>query len=1164
MNPEATSAVMLRAMRRRSREPWSIAICQLEACPFMSGRRGIFQHAYRRLVAAPGTCVVMLWLAAVAAPFVAELLTPSSICARSLPRKLLFKPAHSRIPIGFDRHRIDVKFLDGFTTVLDTEEISGRLGRGGHLSPGAAEVFARVRSMGGRWRQASGMDRRVLQDLRAKAEQSLGRGIADLAAFYTLDLPPAVDAARVMDALNELPEVELASPANLRTPPPAVPDFVPLQVYLGRTTGGLDAEFAWTVPGGTGEGVTICDMEDGWNLQHEDLPPVTLMIPPGEFLSRVLDDDHGTEVIGTMVSLDNGWGTTGASYGARCAVAPEFLDSGYALFQQILWAASQLEAGDVILIERHTNGPYYQGDGTLVGFIPIEWEPPVYNAVLTAVGNGIHVVEVAGNGSQNLDAPLYAAGNYGNAPFLPENDSGAIVVGAGVPPTAPELGPDRSRSWFSNFGSRVDVQAWGHRVVTTGAGDLYSEEGPNRWYTRFFGGTSSAAPLVASAVASLEGIAERRTGRPVPPSIMRKLLIATGAAQQDGAVPAALEPIGPRPDLRAAIDRMSTPIVSSPRVVRGFEGDTLRFVVHATDLDGEPIDALTTGSLPGGATFQTAVDNSRGDFEWPTQSGQAGAYLVIFKAANNAQANDTTRIELASAERGPVITVPGVTLGVEGGPLIRVTVMAADPNGDPITSFTAPDLPRGATFVADSTNESGSFTWRPDFDQAGLHIVTLRATSASAALGGQEEVGYGSFGIAVINNDRAPIVVSPSSLQSAEGQPISFTVSARDPDGDAITSLEAADLPLGAGFEASSSNELATFTWTPEFDQAGTYWITFRAKNAQTGSDVTQLTVANVDRPPNIAAPLAAAGTEGVGMEVAVTAADPDGDPILSLAAEGLPVGSTFAIDPGNVLARFSWTPRSGDAGQYVLTLIASSRPGPGFPARSDTSALTITVESGHFAARAFVGPPGNPIRLGTGGASTCIRIEAVDGAFDVARVDLTTVRFAWPEGDPQASASAMSAPPPAPTDVDQNGIPDIEACFPKNDLRQVFAGLSVSQRNVQSLVSGRLLNGGSFEGAVDLEVITQLGIRDAAVTPNPSRTIPVLTFHTAGASRARLAIFDVQGRLVDVVLNTARLDPGFHDVPLRTARGSLRTGIYYYKLDISGETAAGRFAILR
>ena len=44
-----------------------------------------------------------------------------------------------------------------------------------------------------------------------------------------------------------------------------------MQRYLELAPGGVDARFAWTIPGGKGNGVNMIDIEGAWNFSHEDL-----------------------------------------------------------------------------------------------------------------------------------------------------------------------------------------------------------------------------------------------------------------------------------------------------------------------------------------------------------------------------------------------------------------------------------------------------------------------------------------------------------------------------------------------------------------------------------------------------------------------------------------------------------------------------------------------------------------------------------------------------------------------------------------------------------------------------------------------------------------------------------------------------------------------------
>ena len=191
--------------------------------------------------------------------------------------------------------------------------------------------------------------------------------------------------------------------------------------------------------------------------------------------------------------------------------------------------------GDVLLIEQQA---WAQGN-----YCPISIEPAVYDAVRLAVDAGIVVVEPSGNGGQDLDDPAWQG--------WWAQDSGAILVGGGASPAAGE----DARAWVpdgSSYGSRVDVQGWYDGIVTATSGDyegffadLYFPDGDARQaYTRTFGGTSGASPMIAAMAAIAQSVAIEVTGAPWAPRDLRAALVATGTPQR-GEVP-----IGPQPDLR--------------------------------------------------------------------------------------------------------------------------------------------------------------------------------------------------------------------------------------------------------------------------------------------------------------------------------------------------------------------------------------------------------------------------------------------------------------------------------------------------------------------------------------------------------------------------------------------------------------------------------------
>jgi PKD repeat protein len=278
----------------------------------------------------------------------------------------------------------------------------------------------------------------------------------------------------------------------------------------------------------------------------------------------------------------------------------------------------------------------------------------------------------------------------------------------------------------------------------------------------------------------------------------------------------------------------------------------------------------------------------------------------------------------------PVVTAPATVSGDENT-LITFTVSAAD--GDPIASLTAAPLPSGAAFTPNGANTSGTFSWTPDFTQSGLYNVTFTASNALS--------GSALTAITVNNVSRAPVVTAPANIPGTEEGLLSFTVTASDPDGDAITSLTAAPLPAGAGFTPNGANTSGTFSWTPSFTQAGSHTVTFTASNALSGSATTTITVENVDRAPTVTAPAGVNGKELALLTFTVSASDPDGDAITSLTAAPLPAGASFTASGSNTSGTFSWTPGTGQSGSYTVTFSAANA-----LSGSASTLITISTES--------------------------------------------------------------------------------------------------------------------------------------------------------------------------------------------------------------------------
>lgn len=426
-----------------------------------------------------------------------------------------------------------------------------------------------VSSHGKNIRRLISIDESKLLKLKEKGERKSGRELADMNLYFYIPIKPNDNKASLssmLRKLNALDSVEIAyaEPVtkpmtsnicnelpHLCPPPPpppgggggTTPDYEAQQGYLqSATNGGLDAQYAWTVAGGNGQGITIIDIEFNWNLNHEDIP-----VPVYQGGAPSGGNDHGTAVLAEMVGRDNDLGVKGMVYAADFGVHSAF---GIPTAQAITAATNNLDPGDVMLIELHRRGPANASACNCnipqCDFIAVEHWPAEFDAIFTATALGITVVEAAGNGSTDLDDPVYL-GNFDRD----VRDSGAILVGASE-------SDNRVPMCWSNNGTRVDVHAWGENVVTAGYGDLLNS-GANSQYTAIFGGTSSASPMVAASVASIQGAQMAKGLAPFTPLEVRNILVDTGTPQVPG-----IALIGPMPNLRDALnaDGSTTPLAA--------------------------------------------------------------------------------------------------------------------------------------------------------------------------------------------------------------------------------------------------------------------------------------------------------------------------------------------------------------------------------------------------------------------------------------------------------------------------------------------------------------------------------------------------------------------------------------------------------------------------
>jgi serine protease len=481
-----------------------------------------------------------------------------------------------------------------------------------------------------------------LRELRARQLAAAPRGelpAVDLALYFEVLAADAGDTAALVRALNALPEVELAYARELPTPPPGdippnTPDLSSNQGYRAPAPTGFDGDLLLATTGASGRGVRVLDIEWGWHFDHEDLSglrPSALVGPP---IANATYNSHGTAVFGELLADADQYGVTGLCPDAQAFAATDYPASGYSVANAIVVGLPSLRAGDVMLLEAQTNTP--------LGLGPTEWIQADFDAILIATNLGIVTVEAAGNGGVNLDSA-----SLGGAFDLGVRDSGAIIVGA-------TTGAALTRAGFSSYGSRISANGWGGGVASTGYGNLWSVSGDVRqYYTASFSGTSSASPMVTSAVLALRGAALAQLD-PAQAAALDGFAIRTLLGQHGAPVAG----INRRPDMAALLTAAGVlrglRVIGEPRI-----GQTCQIALT-------PAFAGTTGDFYGliGGLVPTNIELPS---VFPAGSGRqlvdpAWAVPLAIGTLGTVPATFPVSVPASSAMQGVSYYVQGVTL----------------------------------------------------------------------------------------------------------------------------------------------------------------------------------------------------------------------------------------------------------------------------------------------------------------------------------------------------------------------------------------------------------------------------------------------------------------------------------------------------------------------
>ena len=285
------------------------------------------------------------------------------------------------------------------------------------------------------------------------------------------------------------------------------------------------------------------------------------------------------------------------------------------------------------------------------------------------------------------------------------------------------------------------------------------------------------------------------------------------------------------------------------------------------------------------------------------------------------QITDAGAIVVTSTNNPPVFGSVANQI-VTQGQTLTFTINATDPDDDTLV-YSYVSLPEGATFDP----ATRAFFWTPGTDQSGPYTASFKVIDDGVPLMSDTL----DVSIMVTEPNQAPVFQAVDSQTVREGQTLSFTISATDPDGGTLTYSAVGLLPAAATFTPATS----TFSWTPTYTQSGNYTVQFQVTdNGNPPKSATldvAIAVGKVNMPPVLTVPSGVQNFRWSGTTVtfAVSATDPNNDNLtFDIAGRPAPFGYGYlsgmsitpdATDPNKRI--FSWSPQDHaySAGEYKV-----------------------------------------------------------------------------------------------------------------------------------------------------------------------------------------------------------------------------------------------------
>ena len=376
-----------------------------------------------------------------------------------------------------------------------------------------------------------------------------------------------------------------------------------------------------------------------------------------------------------------------------------------------------------------------------------------------------------------------------------------------------------------------------------------------------------------------------------------------------------------------AVNQVIDPPVADDQSVTANTADPTEITLTAKDPDG---NALTYAivSQPKSGTI-TDLNEDTGSLVYTSDAGFTGKDSFTFKANDGTVDSNTATVTLAVNQviDPPVADDQSVTANTADP--TEITLTAKDPDGNALT-YAIVSQPKSGT-ITDLNEDTGSLVYTSDAGFTGKDSFTFKAND------GTVDSNTATVTLAV-NQVIDPPVADDQSVTANTADPTEITLTAKDPDGNALTYAIVSQPKSGTITDLNE--DTGSLVYTSDAGFTGKDSFTFKANDGTVDSNTATVTLAvNQVIDPPVADDQSVTANTADPTEITLTAKDPDGN-ALTYAIVSQPKSGTIT-DLNEDTGSLVYTSDAGFTGKDSFTFKANDG-----TVDSNTATVTLAVNA--------------------------------------------------------------------------------------------------------------------------------------------------------------------------------------------------------------------------